>query len=907
MVPMASPFGARATTALAWAALTLFTLVTAGTVYAAGAAAGFVRGDADCSLTRSAADVSVTVRGLGGTSACGNDDCDRDSRVSSADVACAAGCLFDDCPVPAGAPRVTGVTPATAAGIVPFAAIRITGINFGSSEQLQTVTIGGRAAEVAERPAADALLVIVPDLPAGEVSVVVSAGDLEGFPFFVDILAPTPIGVADTFAAMLDLLDRLTSRFAALDLESAYGSDHTLVREGLARFRRDLASQRATLAADPAFTAAAAARLDAAVEASGVPEQLRLLLADIEAFNGGARARDGAADLPTVALFGARLGTVTRLAAAMTTTATGGLPVAAIAISTLIAFLGGVVLQSSGVLAPFLVAVTYRTADGQSRPWPTAGGIVRVEGQRMDSVTTVLRVQTLGGAIDIGAERSDAGALEFRLPADHPALCGSAALSLTRRLPGTRSNRFPTRVQPELIELLTGTAKPFETVRVQVRGVGTCSSVLKLSHAAGIDRTAYRSRSSDGDVNHMTVNVPNLPPSTYAARVEVAGLASAEPRQLRIEALADRLRVDCTPTSLSVPPAVPNFGSCRTRFSGDYHSEPPSELVYEWSASDPQALAFVVSAPDNTTVLVLPRRPGRINVSVEAKFNGAVVLRGETSTPVDIADTTPPAITLETTSPATVAAGDSLRVQAVASDNVGVQRIRLAASGDAVVSPEQECFGILCADPFRVDIKRAGAFTQTEISLVATAFDAAGNQTTSNRLAFHVDLPAHTPTRTATNTATSTPTRTPTGGPPITPGDRSVVAYVTSEADGRVIVIDTATNTVLGTIPVQLYPRGVAFAPDGAFAYVVNEGSDTLSVIDTSSRTVVDTIVVGDGPWDLAVTPNGRFAYVGNFISENVSVVDLSSRSVVTTIPMRSNISDIVISANGSRAYVGVN
>jgi YVTN family beta-propeller protein len=81
-------------------------------------------------------------------------------------------------------------------------------------------------------------------------------------------------------------------------------------------------------------------------------------------------------------------------------------------------------------------------------------------------------------------------------------------------------------------------------------------------------------------------------------------------------------------------------------------------------------------------------------------------------------------------------------------------------------------------------------------------------------------------------------------------------AYVTTNA---VSVIDTATNTVVATIPVGVSPIGVAITPDGTRAYVTNEGSNTVSgtvsVIDTATNTVVATIPVGPGPFGIAITP----------------------------------------------------
>jgi large repetitive protein len=62
-------------------------------------------------------------------------------------------------------------------------------------------------------------------------------------------------------------------------------------------------------------------------------------------------------------------------------------------------------------------------------------------------------------------------------------------------------------------------------------------------------------------------------------------------------------------------------------------------------------------------------------------------------------------------------------------------------------------------------------------------------------------------------------------------------AYVPNVGDFTVSVIDSATNTVVATIPVGQCPSGVAITPNGAFVYVVNNFANTLSVIDTATNT----------------------------------------------------------------------
>ena len=92
-----------------------------------------------------------------------------------------------------------------------------------------------------------------------------------------------------------------------------------------------------------------------------------------------------------------------------------------------------------------------------------------------------------------------------------------------------------------------------------------------------------------------------------------------------------------------------------------------------------------------------------------------------------------------------------------------------------------------------------------------------------------------------------------TAGVAITPdGNR---AYVTSPGEGTVSVIDTATNTVVATIPVGVGPIGVAITPDGTRAYVTNGDSNTVSVIDTATNTLVATVPVGVRPVAVAITP----------------------------------------------------
>lgn len=134
-------------------------------------------------------------------------------------------------------------------------------------------------------------------------------------------------------------------------------------------------------------------------------------------------------------------------------------------------------------------------------------------------------------------------------------------------------------------------------------------------------------------------------------------------------------------------------------------------------------------------------------------------------------------------------------------------------------------------------------------------------------------------------------------------------AYVAHQASaapspGTVSVIDTSTNTVATTIPVGVYPAGVAVNNAGTRAYVTNAGHNTVSVIDTLSNTVIKTIDVGVSPLGLAVNTAGTKVYVANSGANTVSVIDTSNNAVTATVNVGVNPYGVATNQAGTRVYV---
>jgi YVTN family beta-propeller protein len=128
-------------------------------------------------------------------------------------------------------------------------------------------------------------------------------------------------------------------------------------------------------------------------------------------------------------------------------------------------------------------------------------------------------------------------------------------------------------------------------------------------------------------------------------------------------------------------------------------------------------------------------------------------------------------------------------------------------------------------------------------------------------------------------------------------------AYVGLFKDNAVAVIDTATNTVLTTIPIPPGPHGLVVTPDGRTVFASSDGDSKVSVIDTSTDTVTKSIEVGKSPHGLAITPDGKTVLAAVFGANAVAFIDAASGTVKGTIAVTSP-HNIAVSPDGKTAYV---
>lgn len=128
-------------------------------------------------------------------------------------------------------------------------------------------------------------------------------------------------------------------------------------------------------------------------------------------------------------------------------------------------------------------------------------------------------------------------------------------------------------------------------------------------------------------------------------------------------------------------------------------------------------------------------------------------------------------------------------------------------------------------------------------------------------------------------------------------------AYVGNFKDNTVSVIDTATRTVVATIPVAAGPHGMTITPDGRWLYVSSDGSSVVSVIDTSTDHVTKTIEVGKSPHGVALVPGKALLLVAVNGEDKIAFVDTVKQTVVATVGVGKP-HTIGVSPDGKTAYV---
>ncbi|MFI5312192.1 MAG: beta-propeller fold lactonase family protein [Gemmatimonadales bacterium] len=122
--------------------------------------------------------------------------------------------------------------------------------------------------------------------------------------------------------------------------------------------------------------------------------------------------------------------------------------------------------------------------------------------------------------------------------------------------------------------------------------------------------------------------------------------------------------------------------------------------------------------------------------------------------------------------------------------------------------------------------------------------------------------------------------------------------------NGELVAIDPAARSVLWRVALRGSPNHIAVSPDGRKVYVTIVSGPWVVVVDPAKRAVVDSVDVGTGPHDIEVTRDGKTVYVGLIRGTDVTVFDAATRKIIRKIPFPENVRPIALSHDESQLFV---
>jgi YVTN family beta-propeller protein len=102
----------------------------------------------------------------------------------------------------------------------------------------------------------------------------------------------------------------------------------------------------------------------------------------------------------------------------------------------------------------------------------------------------------------------------------------------------------------------------------------------------------------------------------------------------------------------------------------------------------------------------------------------------------------------------------------------------------------------------------------------------------------------------------------------------------------KVLVFDTVSGTVTGTIPGLGRTHSVILSADGKTIYVSDSAGNVVHIIDRATLTPTGVIPVGTGPDAMVLEPVTGHLFAFNGKSKDLTVIDLTTNKVIATVPL---------------------
>jgi PQQ-dependent catabolism-associated beta-propeller protein len=129
------------------------------------------------------------------------------------------------------------------------------------------------------------------------------------------------------------------------------------------------------------------------------------------------------------------------------------------------------------------------------------------------------------------------------------------------------------------------------------------------------------------------------------------------------------------------------------------------------------------------------------------------------------------------------------------------------------------------------------------------------------------------------------------------------VAYVSSEKDNALTVIDLATLAVKGTIKTCKRARHLQLTPERQLMVACTD-SNEADLIDPASGKSVRRIPLGDEPEAFDLSPDGKVIYVSNEDAGEASFIDAASGKKLRSVKVGAEPEGVKVSADGKTLYV---
>lgn len=146
------------------------------------------------------------------------------------------------------------------------------------------------------------------------------------------------------------------------------------------------------------------------------------------------------------------------------------------------------------------------------------------------------------------------------------------------------------------------------------------------------------------------------------------------------------------------------------------------------------------------------------------------------------------------------------------------------------------------------------------------------------------------------------------------------IAYVSSDRDREVVVVDIAARRLIKRIKLAGNGLGMALDAEAARLYVAQDNADQVAVIDTTSNQIIDRIdarapagvlprrarQTGAATSAVTLSPDRKTLYAVNSGANSIAVISLRGKSheVVGLIPTAYDPHDVTLSADGHYLYV---